>query len=610
MDGQPPPATDGPAPNPMPALEWRGQSFPSTPPVKRPSALRPLVCSVLTGFLLLLSYFNDFLPVAFCWLGWVALVPLLSVVRMEISAWRVFWCAFAGGLVFFVPALQWLRVADPMMYYTWAALALYCTFFLPLGLLFVRRLDRYTRLPILVTVPAVWTCLEFFRAHFLTGFPWYFLGHTQHELLPVIQIADLGGAYAVTFLVAAVNGWLFELLARRLWFRKLVRLERRRTYSRRGALLQHAVMLLVLGGTLTYGYWRLGQDDFTPGPRVALLQGNQPQRIRNEAFSSDEAAEAASKDMATHYLALARQARDRRSELVVWPETSWPQYWTETIANQPDAFSEGLAKDFAHYCRSNVLVGMNAQVGPEGGPTQRFNAAVLMRKDGVPAGRYDKIHLVPFGEYLPFRYLFPWMKVFAPYPYDYSITSGERMTRFPLERKYLFGVLICFEDTDPVLARQYVLPPNKAPQADFLLNISNDGWFDGTSEHEEHLAICRFRAIETRRAIARAVNMGVSAIIDGNGRVLTPHAVDVPAGSPPVWEVSLDEGARSFPETRWKELKKVAGVLMGAVPIDHRASFYAEWGDWLPWGCWAGVGLGLFWTMAQQARFGKRAVRG
>src|SRR5262249_42671175 len=128
-------------------------------------------------------------------------------------------CAWAGALIFFWTALQWMRVADYRMYYTWGALATACSLFVPVGILLVRRLDRHTGLPLIVTLPVVWTALEFLRAHFLTGFAWYFLGHSQHAFLPLIQIADLGGAYGVTFLVAAGNALLFELLFTRRWFR-------------------------------------------------------------------------------------------------------------------------------------------------------------------------------------------------------------------------------------------------------------------------------------------------------------------------------------------------------------------------------------------------------
>jgi apolipoprotein N-acyltransferase len=221
---------------------------------------------------------------------------------------------------------------------------------------------------------------------------------------------------------------------------------------------------------------------------------------------------------------------------------------------------------------------------------------------GGSGGRYDKIHRVLFGEYVPLRDWLPWMDWFAPYDYDYSVSPGEHLTRFPVSaaaaaRPYRFGVIICFEDTDPYLARQYVRSKGGEPAVDFLLNISNDGWFDGTSEHEEHLAICRFRAVECRRAVARAVNMGVSAVIDGSGRVLEPASVQH-LGGVQLWEAG---GGRlvAFPGPRWARYKKVSALLTAVIPIDRRTSLYAAWGDWLPWGCWLVLGLGLLRAWAR-----------
>jgi apolipoprotein N-acyltransferase len=157
-------------------------------------------------------------------------------------------------------------------------------------------------------------------------------------------------------------------------------------------------------------------------------------------------------------------------------------------------------------------------------------------------------------------------------------------------RRSTFGVLICYEDTDAEVARPYGGGDKQAP-ADFLLNISNDGWFDGTSEHDQHLAICRFRAVECRRAVVRSVNMGISAVIDGNGRVLQPR--ELPRPDPQVnpefhiWSVPMQRGGTGeLAVSQWHEYKKVAGVLLATVPIDDRASLYARLGDWLPWSCW------------------------
>jgi apolipoprotein N-acyltransferase len=312
-----------------------------------------------------------------------------------------------------------------------------------------------------------------------------------------------------------------------------------------------------------------------------------------------------------HYVALTNRAaaQDPRPDLIAWPETSYPADWMDLSADFPPErlnphFGQGKAGHpekpitedpdwrtrvrkhlnadalaYARAWRTEVLLGLNAQVLSPDERVQRYNSAILIGKDGQVAGRYDKVHRVPFGEYVPLRDWFPFMNRFAPYDFDYSIRPGEHLARLPLrteQGEYHFGVIICFEDTDPDLARQYVRDDGGEAAADFLLNISNDGWFKGTREHEEHLAICRFRAVECRRAVARAVNMGVSAVIDGNGRVV------------------------ALPGPTWAESKKVPAVLTAVVPLDRRASLYARWGDWLPWGCWLVLGLGLVGSVVRR----------
>jgi len=445
----------------------------------------------------------------------------------------------------------------------------------PLGIYIVRRLDRKTQLPLVVTFPAVWTALEYFRAHFLTGFPWYFLGHTQHDFLVLAQIADIGGGYMVTFLVAGVNALVFEAVWQTFS-------ESRQPISIRHLLWQTLAMVVALAGTLAYGLWRLHQENFTPGPRVALIQGSLDQRIRNAA--SEDAENAAVKTMQHHFgdLSNLAAAAHPKADLIVWSETSYPD-------------ARNIERDALRW-GTRALLGLNSIIQDEGGKERQYNSALMVYADGSIGPRYDKIHRVPFGEYVPMKDWLPFMNVFAPYDYEYGVQAGTQMTQFSLGN-FHFGALICYEDTDPALARQYVSAGDF--KADFLVNISNDGWFDGTSEHEEHLAICRFRAIECRRAVARAVNMGVSAIIDGGGRVLQPKAVQPTSGSEgaPVWEVNWSE--EKMPELEigeWRRFKKVAGVLIGSIPIDQRFSLYAQWGDWFPQGCWLVVILGLIWS--------------
>src|SRR6266496_1899922 len=147
-----------------------------------------LAPALASGVLLWMCFF----PLGWGWLGWVALAPLLALVRVQAAPRRIYWCAWIAGTVFFWPALQWMRVADATMYGAWALLSIYCALFFPVTLWLIRLLERRTFLPLIVTVPVAWTAMEWVRSWLLEGFAWYYIGHTQHAVLPVIQIADLG----------------------------------------------------------------------------------------------------------------------------------------------------------------------------------------------------------------------------------------------------------------------------------------------------------------------------------------------------------------------------------------------------------------------------------
>jgi apolipoprotein N-acyltransferase len=260
-------------------------------------------------------------------------------------------------------------------------------------------------------------------------------------------------------------------------------------------------------------------------------------------------------------------------DLVVWPETCFPEDWLEIAGGETAApeFERDVRKCAEAFAESPpavpTLLGLNS-VEWDGGRGWKYNSALLLDTAGRKLGRYDKMHLVPFGEYVPLGNIFPFMSVFTPYKHDYACRPGRQWTRFSVAvegKAFTFGCLICYEDSDPSLAREYVA----SEPVDFLVNISNDGWFNGTEEHEQHLAICRFRAVETRRAVVRAVNMGISGVIDSDGRVIA-----LPGGS-------------------WAASKKVEAVVSTVVPIDNRASWYAALGDWVPGLCCLGVIVGL-----------------
>lgn len=517
---------------------------------------KPAARALLTAVLLWASHF----PLNFAPLAWVALVPLLTLVPSAARPRTLYLSAWLGGLAFFLAALQWVRVAHPMMYFAWIFLALYCSAYFPLALWLLRRL----RLPLVLGVPLVWLPLDWFRAWFGGGFAWYYLGHTQHAMPLVLQVADLGGAYAVTLLVAVVNGAVADWLVG--------------GWSRRTRIVASIAVVALVIAALGYGMAR-HELPTRPGPRVALVQGNVPQLVKNEGGAA----------LQEHFAELADEAARSNPppDLVVWPETSYPHSWVDLGpgARREYLTDEGrqviatreakLRADLARWGRPHLL-GLSTFLLQTHGREDRRNSALLVAPPMRVLGRYDKIHCVPFGEYVPFKQHLPWLQMFTPYDEGYDLTPGTELTRFELPTPagpVRFGCLICYEDSDPTLARQYAAND----RVDFLVNQSNDGWFNGSSEHEEHLAVCRFRAVECRLPVVRAVNMGISAVIAPNG--------DVTALPGPTWATS----------------KKVAGIVSAVVPLsDTGPTLYARWGDWLPALATVGLLAGLIAVFARK----------
>ncbi|MFO0877004.1 MAG: apolipoprotein N-acyltransferase [Gemmataceae bacterium] len=568
--------------------------------------------SLLSAGLLYLAYF----PVAIGMMAWIALVPLLALVRFQPRPRWMYLAAYLGGLAFYLPVLQWARVADPRMYATWIVLSLYCAVYVPVAVAATRRLERRFGLPLTVAFPCVWVTCEFVRWGMLGsfvglmtgshhhdvpgGFSWYLLGHSQHTWVAIIQVTDLGGAYAVSFLVAAGNALVFE------WLYSVPRI-RQGLYGAEPTpqpvhrlTVQTLLTALLLVGAWGYGWYRLSEQETREGPLVAFLQCNVDQRIRNVAHEgADEARKEARQRVADHFADLARQAARYQPDLIVTAETAYPGYWEEFAQGKPTRNSRDLARRISSRWKTPMLLGMNAAILGEDGKVRSHNSAILLDRDGVWSGRYDKVHRVPFGEYVPLRQALPFLNYLAPYDYDYAVAPGSEFTRFEIKsadgEAFRFGVMICYEDTDPAMARPYARPP----AVDFLVNISNDGWFDGTSEHDQHLAICQFRAVETRRAVGRAVNMGISAVVDSCGRVLAPEQVDE-VDTIPVW--SVDHQSGSLPLADWNRYKKIAGVLLARVPVDSRVSPYSRCGDGFALACTSLVILGLLTRLRQQGK--------
>jgi apolipoprotein N-acyltransferase len=402
--------------------------------------------------------------------------------------------------------------------------------------------------------------------------------------------------------------------------------------------------LLVVAGTVLYGQWRLGQTAryVTDGPTVASLQSNVPISVKRSHQKSVE--------IFDELMDKSKAAVAHRAELIVWPETMVqglldPSLWPYLKdVEQDKAFHQALcahAKDNAY-----VLVGAPGADfvrDPSGQPDlASYNSAYLYRPNGTrdPA-RYDKIHPVLFGEYNPFKRSFPWLferlKVFFPKGWnaDYSLDRGTRYTVFEMPAKagepraagegpvpnpqspllsspaslgdgkssstsrslYHFGVIICYEDSIPYVARNFALDAQGRKRIDWLVNISNDGWFVqfnqeppqviASTELPQHTAICAFRAVENRLAIVRSVNTGISCLIESTGRIRDGYMA----------------GSDGFPH-RTMDRTAMTGWFLDRLPIDKRVTFYSRHGEWFGDGCVVIFATVLFWPLG--ARLARR----
>jgi len=433
---------------------------------------------ILLSFLFLLLAFPKYDLWQFAWIG---LVPWMVVLDGKRPAAAFGW-GYLLGVLFFAGTLYWLiHVTLPGMVLLVLYLALYFGFF-AVG---YAAFARHSIMEKLLLLPSLWVALEFIRGHFLSGFGWSAIGYSQYKNLAMIQIADVTGAAGVSFFVVMVN----------VLFKEALRVVKDKSGEKQ-LFTGSIVVLGILGVVLSYGSLRLKENlpvDSTM--RVAVVQGNVPQELKWDMSYRLSILE--------KYMRLTEEATVQKPDIIIWPETSFPGYLWET----PQLFE--TLKTFVSELGIPLLVGVVRSVGEE-----YFNSAFLISSDGVTSGIYDKLHLVPFGEYVPLRSVFPFLEDIVPVG-DFS--SGEEYTVFYPEPgisspENPFSVLICFEDTVAEIARGFVLHGAK-----LLVNITNDAWFKDTNEPFMHWQGSVFRAIENRRGVVRAANTGISGFIDSRG---------------------------------------------------------------------------------------------
>lgn len=543
-------------------------------------------------------------PVGWAGLAWIAYAPFVLGCAPALRARTLGLAAYGVGVVYWMVSLNWIR---PITLLGWVAFCLYMALLWPLMALALRSCRR-RRLPLVLATAVVVVGAERLQGFPLGGFFWRFLAHSQFGHPALIQLADLLGAAGVSFVIALVSGLAADL----------VLAARSKGLFRTVNLAKAVCVGATVVAAFAYGRWRLAQTEAvtTPGPLVGSLQSNVPQSVKRTFQSSD--------DLFAELIEMSRAAARAGADLIVWPETSvqaimdaglWPLLNTESMGREFDkALRAHTTQD-----RASVLIGAyggRVRQDERGDPVlDRFNSAYLYRPDGTQdPQRYDKIHLVLFGEYLPFKNSFRWLYNLlmrcTPYNYDYTLEAGSQYTVFvvdpnratPTAVPYRFGVLICYEDTVPWLARRFTLDESGRKRVDGLVNISNDGWFvrfeddpvrvRPSAELAQHVAVCVFRAVENRTPILRSVNTGISCRIDSCGRIQ-----DAPVASSSGLPVKAMDRAG------------MAGWFVDRMPIDKRISVYCRTGPWLDNLCAVILAVGIAWAILQRVRLGRHSGR-
>lgn len=399
-----------------------------------------------------------------------------------------------------------------------------------------------------VVAAALWTALEFLRTYLFSGFPWALLGYTQYRQPTVRLLAAATGVYGLSALVLLVNGALAGMVA--------CLLQRGGESDRRRVLVLHVMVVgLVALGTLAYarGLWH----DLTGGPalRVGLLQGNIDQSVKWDRRYQSRTLET--------YERLARRASAERPSLVVWPETALPFF----LRREPELGSRVQA--FVADTGIPMLIG-----SPDVGEDRRlYNSAFFLGSDGAIRGRYDKRHLVPFGEYVPLQRVFFFLDKLVTGIGDFG--RGRTATVFQGDG-YRFSAMICYEVIFPAEVREFT-----RAGAEFLVNITNDAWFGRSGAPYQHLAMAAMRAVENGSYLVRAANTGVSAVIAPTGAILAQTPL--------------------FVETH----------IVGTIHPRVGETPYTRYGDVLAWACivfLAGYGIALVWSFMGRSRVAERGI--
>ncbi|MFQ5949794.1 MAG: apolipoprotein N-acyltransferase [Nitrospiria bacterium] len=493
--------------------------------------LLPYGLALLSGCLLSLSFPRW----EFYLLAWIALIPLFFAIQNR-SVSKAFLLGWIAGVAYFGGTLSWVTISmhnyggvswmisTLLMFLLVSYLAIYVGLFATL-LQCIRQSNRQTSL---LFAPAAWTTLEYIRGHLFTGFPWSNLGYSQYRFLPAIQIADIGSVYAVGFVLVLVNAALFTTL-RAGWV------------EHRTAVREIVAALSVTFLTFSYGAVRLSQpmgEDRSLS--VAVVQGNIDQHQKWDAGFREETV----RTYKRLSLSSLQQGPGSKPELVIWPEAATPFFFEEEPIYRNELWDLSREGGF------HLLFGSPASITTPSGEISLLNSAYLLSPKTDVFSRYDKRHLVPFGEYVPLSSLLFFVNKMVEGIGDFI--AGREATIMETASTKI-GTVICFEVIFPEEVRLYV-----KNGAALMTTITNDAWFGKSAAPYQHFSMVVFRAIENRVPFARAANTGISGFINAYGTITkqTPLFVEATLSD------RLHPGNQKTFYTAFGDLFAVACVIM------------------------------------------------
>lgn len=510
--------------------------------------------SVTSGVLLCLSF-----PKAeFSVCAFFSLLPLLYSLQSPGRRMSAPACGILSGLTFYLGTIYWVtltmenygNVPRALSLFILLLFALYLSVYTGVFAWGVAQMER-TGLSLMLGAPMLWVSLEYARGHLLTGFPWALLGYSQYKNILLIQVSDVTGVYGVSFLIVLVNAALIQGL---FALRDLPAAKR--------LAVPLLTVLISLGATLSYGAYRVHQNrvaEEKTSIRVGVVQGNIAQDEKWDPLFRDK--------ILAVYAHLSHRAAQDHPDLILWPEASAPFFFMveREYQSQLLALIDDLGVD--------LLFG-SADSRAGNGAELFYNSTFLVSPGGRLQGKYDKIHLVPFGEYVPLRRVLFFVRPIIDQIGD--MTPGREVTLLRTE-KGACGTPICFEIIFPDLVRKFV----KAG-AVFIATVTNDDWFGRSSAPYQHFSMAVFRAVENHVPVVRAANSGISGLIGRDGRIL--RRTDI------------------FTEE----------VFTESLHLSKRTpAFYTRFGDLFSGLCIAGSALllALSWTRQRKGEKGRRKIK-